>query len=192
MFLRSRNEKSQTIEQTARADPQRRRGDIRKTHILYERSSSGGGFQPIRNCRKRVLFNGHDVVYKPALASLLSVQSLLRQRKGAPNLFRLDRETLRKLGCRTLNKIIEERGHLACFFIPFFPWAEGFIMVLGKQDMHLTFSNEATEVLAGLTAMGIVVSRNDACRNFDRLELRLGRPDDRQVGTLEKILPPVR
>src|SRR5215468_10390749 len=71
MFLRSRNEKSQTIEQTARADPQRRRGDIRKTHILYERSSSGGGFQPIRNCRKRVLFNGHDVVYEPALAKLV-------------------------------------------------------------------------------------------------------------------------
>src|SRR5215468_7056345 len=124
MFLRSRNEKSQTIEQTARADPQRRRGDIRKTHILYERSSSGGGFQPIRNCRKRVLFSGHDVDYKPALASLLSVQSPLRQRKGAPD---FDRETLRKLGCRTLHEIVEERSHLACLFIPFFARAEGFI-----------------------------------------------------------------
>src|SRR5262249_19442846 len=159
MFLRSRNEKSQTIEQTARANPQRRRGDIRKTHILYERSSSGGGFQPIRNCRKCVLFSGHDVVYKPALASLLSVQSPLRQRKGAPDLFRLDRKTLRKLGCRTLNEIIDERGHLACFFIPFFPWSEGFIMLLRKHSLPCVFPRVRSDVVRCVGAGGVVVSR---------------------------------
>ena len=39
--------------------------------------------------------------------------------------------------------------------------------------------------------MGIVVSRNDAGRNFDRLELRLARPNDGQIGALEKVLAPV-
>src|SRR5262249_25485900 len=191
MFLRSRNEKSQTIEQTARANPQRRRGDIRKTHILYERSSSGGGFQPIRNCRKRVLFSGHDVVYKPALASLLSVQSPLRQRKEAPDLFRLDRETLRKLGCRTLNEIVEERGHLACFFIPFFPGAVWLIMVLGKKDIPLFFSNGATEFPAVLTALVVVVPSQNAGRHFNCFDFSLGATNNRQVGPFEKILPPV-
>src|SRR5262249_34421921 len=148
MFLRSRNEKSQAIEQTARTDPQRRRGNIRETHIMYERSSSGGGFQSIRNCRKCVLFGGH-FVGKLNLASLRRVQPPLRERKGATELFKLDRKTLRKLDSRSLHEIPEERGHLTCLFIPFFPRAERFIMVLGKQDMHLTFSNEATEVLAG-------------------------------------------
>src|SRR5262245_49971851 len=100
-------------------------------------------------------------------------------------------ELLRKLG-RTLNEIIEECSHLACFFIPFFPWAEGFIMVLGKQDMHLTFSNEATEILAGLTAMGIVVSRHNADWYLNCFEFSLSGTNNRQVGTLEKILPPVR
>ena len=66
-------------------------------------------------------------------------------------------------------EIVEERGHLACLFIPFFPWAKGFVVVLGKEDMHVAFWQQATEILAGLTAMGIVVSRDDACRNPDRL-----------------------
>src|SRR5262245_48560040 len=61
MFFRSRNEKSETIEQTARADPHRFRRDIRETHIFHERRSGARGFQPIRNCRKRVLFGGHEL-----------------------------------------------------------------------------------------------------------------------------------
>src|SRR5262245_51361055 len=61
-----------------------------------------------------------------------------------------------------------------------------------KEDMYLTSSEEAAEVLAGLTAMGIVVSWDDACRNFDRLELLLACPNDRQVGALEKVFAPVR
>src|SRR5262249_24180625 len=95
----------------------------------------------------------------------------------SPGSLKLDRETLRKLGCRTLNEIIEECSHLACFFIPFFPWAEGFIMELGKQDMHLTFSNEATEILAGLTAMGFVVSRHNADWYLNCFEFSLSGPE---------------
>src|SRR5215510_15564546 len=97
-----------------------------------------------------------------------------------------------KLDSRSLHEIVEERGHLACFFIPFFSWAEGLIVVLGKQDMHLTFSNEATEILAGLTAMGVVVSRHNAGWHLNRLQFSLSGTNNRQVGALEKILPPVR
>ena len=68
MFFRSRNEKAETIEQTARTDPHHLGGDIRENHILYERRSGGGGFQPIRNRRKHVLFGSHDVIFKLALA----------------------------------------------------------------------------------------------------------------------------
>jgi hypothetical protein len=40
-------------------------------------------------------------------------------------------------------------------------------VVLGEKDMHFAFSKEATEVLAGLTAVGVVVSRNNARRDFN-------------------------
>ena len=44
MFFRSRNEKAETIEQTARADPHRFSGNISESHFLDERGSGGGGF----------------------------------------------------------------------------------------------------------------------------------------------------
>jgi hypothetical protein len=58
--------------------------------------------------------------------------------------------------------------------------------------MHFTFSEEATEVLAGLTAMGVVISRNNACRDFDGLELFLAGSNDGQVGALQKVFAPMR
>ena len=36
-----------------------------------------------------------------------------------------------------------------------------------KEDMHVAFWQQATEILAGLTAMGIVVSGNDAGRKLE-------------------------
>ena len=68
MFFRSRNEKAETIEQTARTDSHRLCGDIRETHILHERRSGGGGFQPVRNRRKRVLFSRHDFIARCLVA----------------------------------------------------------------------------------------------------------------------------
>src|SRR5262249_11675354 len=140
---------------------------------------------------KCVLFGGH-VVDKLTPASLLSVQPPLRERKGARELFKLDRKTLRKLDSRSLHEIPEERGHLTCLFIPFFPRAERFIMVLGKQDMHRLFPTGGTGFRAGWTAMGIVVSRHNAGWYLNCLEFSLSGTNNRQVGTLEKILPPMR
>src|SRR5262249_15754867 len=74
---------------------------------------------------------------------------------------------------------------------PILPVARGVHHGAWKQDMHLTFSNEATEILAGLTAMGIVVSRHNAGWYLNCFEFSLSGTNNRQVGTLEKILPPV-
>jgi hypothetical protein len=38
-----------------------------------------------------------------------------------------------------LDKIVEERRHLAGFFVPFFSRAEGFVVVLGKQNVNFAF-----------------------------------------------------
>ena len=59
MFFRSRNEKAETIEQTALADPHRLCGNTSETHFLDERGSCSCRFHFIRNCRKRVLFGAH-------------------------------------------------------------------------------------------------------------------------------------
>jgi hypothetical protein len=60
IFLRSRNEKPETIEQTARTDSHRFSGNSTKRHLLDELGGGGGGPQPFGNCRKRVLFSRHE------------------------------------------------------------------------------------------------------------------------------------
>ena len=55
----------------------------------------------------------------------------------------------------------------------------------------LLLQQAAKEALAGLTAMGIVISRHDARGNLDGLELLLGGADYRKIGALEKIVAPV-
>src|SRR5262245_816815 len=58
--------------------------------------------------------------------------------------------------------------------------------------MHVALWQQTTEILAGLTAVSVVVSGNDARRNLNGFELCLSRTDDREVGALEKVLAPVR
>ena len=60
-------------------------------------------------------------------------------------------------------------------------------MVLRKEDMHVAFWQQATEILASLTPMGIVVSGNDAGRNLNGFELRLTRANDGQIGALPEV-----
>ena len=45
MFFRAGNEKTKTVEQTARADPHRLRGNIIETNFFDKRGRGGRGFQ---------------------------------------------------------------------------------------------------------------------------------------------------
>jgi hypothetical protein len=61
MLFRSRNEKTEAIEQTARADPHRLSWDFVKTDVFYERSSGSSRLQSIGNGSKSVLLGRHDI-----------------------------------------------------------------------------------------------------------------------------------
>ena len=54
MFLRSRNEKAEAIEQTARADPHRFSGDLVETDFFHERGSGSRRLQSFGNASKSV------------------------------------------------------------------------------------------------------------------------------------------
>src|SRR3990172_4719957 len=45
---------------------------------------------------------------------------------------------------RPLDEVGEERGHLVGFLVPFFPRAQGLVVVLGEENVHLALLEQAT------------------------------------------------
>ena len=106
---------------------------------------------------RNILLGGHDycTVFIPP-CNTLGPGNVLNRR--SPEAVKLGWCCFPEARRRPFHEIAKERGHLPCLFIPFLSRTEWFVVLLRKEDMHLTFSQEATEVLAGLTPMGVVVS----------------------------------